>query len=71
MMSDRKAALDYVANTAADCVQRLDMAMAKGWGWLGHLTPEEAQLLFKARQACDFLYVATNKAEQHEGQVDE
>jgi hypothetical protein len=63
----REASLSVVADAAADAVMRLERVKE----WLDNLTPEEAQLWFKARQACDFLYVAVNKAEQREGQVDE
>lgn len=63
----REASLSVVADAAADAVMRLERVKE----WLDNLTPEEAQLWFKARQACDFLYVAVNKAERREGQVDE
>jgi len=66
-MNDREMALHETADAAADAVMRLERVK----GWLDDLTPDEAQLWFKARQACDFLYVATNKAEQREGQVEE
>jgi hypothetical protein len=56
-MNDREMALHEAGNAAADCVQRLERVK----GWLDDLTPEEAQAWFKARQACDFLYVAVNK----------
>ena len=66
-MNDREMALREMGVAAANCVRRLESVT----GWLDDLTPEEAQLWFKARQACDFLYVAVNKAERREGQVDE
>lgn len=56
-MNDREMALHETANAAADAVMRLERVK----GWLDDLTPPEAQAWFKARQACDFLYVAVNK----------
>lgn len=58
-MTDREMALRNVADIAANAVMTLENAKP----YLNHLTPEEAQAWFKARQACDFLYVATNKSE--------
>ena len=57
-MNDREMALHEMGNAAADCVRRLERVT----GWLDDLTPEEAQKWFLARQACDFLYAAVNKA---------
>jgi hypothetical protein len=57
MITDREAALALTADIAADCVMQLERAKLL----LEHLTPDEAQAWFKARQACDFLYTATNK----------
>ena len=56
-MNDREMALQEAGDAAADCVRRLERIK----GWLDDLTPEEAQLWFLARQACDRLYVAVNK----------
>ena len=56
-MTNRETALQRVADAAADAVLRLEV----GAFYLDELTPEEAQAWYKARQACDFLYVATNK----------
>jgi hypothetical protein len=53
-------ALQRVADAAADAVLRLENVKHH----LDELTPEEAQAWFRARQACDFLYVATNKLEK-------
>ena len=50
-------ALQEAGDAAADCVRRLERIK----GWLDDLTPEEAQLWFLARQACDRLYLAVNK----------
>jgi hypothetical protein len=58
-MTERETALREMGDAAADCVRRLESVT----GWLDDLTPEEAQKWFLARQACDFLYVATNKSE--------
>lgn len=57
-MNDREMALHETADAAADAVQRLERVK----GWLGDLTPAEAQLWFRARQACDFLYKEVNKS---------
>ena len=59
-MTNRERALQKVADAAADAVLRLENVKHH----LDELTPEEAQTWFKARQACDFLYVATNKLEK-------
>jgi hypothetical protein len=56
-MNDREMALLEMGDAAADCVRRLER-LAR---WLDALTADEAQAWFKARQACDFLYVAVNK----------
>ena len=56
-MNDREMALQEAGDAAADCVRRLERIK----GWLDDLTPEEAQLWFLARQACDRLYLAVNK----------
>ena len=56
-MNDREAALQYTGDAAAGAVMQLENVK----GWLDDLTPEEAQLWFLARQACDRLYVAVNK----------
>jgi hypothetical protein len=58
-MTDRETALRNVADIAGNAVFLLENAKP----YLDHLTPEEAQKWFLARQACDFLYVATNKSE--------
>ena len=58
-MTDREMALRNVADIAGNAVFLLENAKH----YLDHLTPDEAQAWFKARQACDFLYVATNKSE--------
>jgi len=56
-VNDREKALQEAGDAAANCVQRLERVAR----WVDNLTPEEAQAWFKARQACDFLYVAVNK----------
>jgi hypothetical protein len=56
-VTDRETALRNVADIAANAVFLLENAKH----YLDHLTPEEAQLWFKARQACDFLFYAVNK----------
>jgi len=56
-MNDREMALHETANAAADAVRCLERVT----GWLDDLTPDEAQLWFKARQASDFLYAATER----------
>ena len=53
-MNNREMALHEMGNAAADAVMRLERVK----GWLDDLTPPEAQAWFRARQACDFLYVA-------------
>jgi hypothetical protein len=55
-MTDREMALAYMADAAANAVMTLENAKP----YLNHLTPEEAQAWFKARQACDLLYMKTN-----------
>lgn len=55
-MTQREMALWKTADAAADAVLRLENVKH----YLDDLTPTEARLWFKARQACDFLYVATN-----------
>ena len=62
-MTERGMALREAGRAAADAVQRLERCK----GWLDDLTPEEAQLWFKARQACDFLYVAVNRVSHTQG----
>jgi hypothetical protein len=56
-MNDREAALQYTGDAAAAAVMQLENVK----GWLDDLTPEQAQLWFLARQACDRLYLAVNK----------
>lgn len=48
-----------IADAAADAVLRLERVKAL----LAHISPNQAQAWFKARQACDLLYILTNKAE--------
>ena len=55
-MNDREAALQYTGDAAAGAVMQLENVK----GWLNDLTPQEAQLWFLARQACDRLYTAVN-----------
>jgi hypothetical protein len=56
-MNDREMALQEMGDAAADCVRRLER-LAR---WLDRLTADEAKAWFKARQACDRLYLAVNK----------
>ena len=58
-MTEREIALASIAEAAAMCVMRLENVKH----CLDYLTPEEAQGWFKARQACDLLYILTNKAD--------
>ena len=59
METTRISALVATNDATAGAITRLEQAKP----YLNHLTPEEAQLWFLARQACDRLYVVLNEAE--------